>query len=109
MVSQNNLAMQLSAGQGVPKNETEAAQWFRKAAEQGVPGAQTNFGLLLARGHGVPQDYVEAFKFFNLAAAQGHANGAKNRDLIAPEMTKDQIAEGQKRATLFSPKREPGL
>ena len=74
-----------------------------------MPGAQANFGLLLAKGHGVPQDYVEAYKWFNLAAAQGHANGERNRDLLSPEMTKEQITEGQMRATLFAPKREPGL
>jgi hypothetical protein len=44
-----------------------------------------------------------------MAAARGHANAVKNRDLLAVEMTKEQIAEGQKRAALFSPKREPGL
>jgi TPR repeat protein len=68
-----------------------------------------NYGLLLAKGQGVPQDYVEAYKWFNLAAARGHSNAVKNRELLAAEMTKEQIADAQKRAALFSAKREPGL
>ena len=68
-----------------------------------------NYGLLLAKGQGVTQDYVEAYKFFNLAAAKGHENAARNRDLLAPQMTKDQLAEGQRRAAQFVAKREPGL
>ena len=104
-VAQNNLAMMLTSGQGLPKNEAEAVKWFRTAAEQGVPGAQTNYGLLLAKGRGVPQDYVEAYKWFNLAAAQGHANAVKNRDLLAAEMTKEQVADGQRRAAQFVARR----
>jgi TPR repeat protein len=101
--------MMYASGQGVTRDDAEAAKWFRHAAEQGVPGAQTNLGLLLAKGQGVPQDYVEAAKWFILAASRNHANALKNRDLLAAEMTKEQIAESQKRAAQFSAKREPGL
>jgi TPR repeat protein len=101
-VAQNNLGMIYAQGQGVAKSESEAAKWFSKAAEQGVPGAQMNLGLLLAKGQGVPQDYAEAYKWFNLASAQGHTNATRNRDLLALQMTKDQIAEGQKRAAQFA-------
>jgi TPR repeat protein len=55
------------------------------------------------------QDYVEAYKWFNLAASQGHAGAAKNRDLLAAELTKDQLAEAQRRSAGFVAKREPGL
>jgi TPR repeat protein len=108
-VAQNNLAMLQMSGQGMPKDEAEASRWFRRAAEQGVPGAQTNLGLLLAKGQGVPQDYLEAYQWFLLAASQGHGNAIKNRDLLAPQMTKEQIAEAQRRAARFVVAREPGL
>jgi TPR repeat protein len=40
-------------GRGVAQSETEAAQWYKKAAEKGLPEAQNNLGLMLAKGHGV--------------------------------------------------------
>ncbi len=41
-------------------------QWFRKAAEQGIAGAQSELGAFYANGHGVPQDYIQAHLWFNL-------------------------------------------
>jgi TPR repeat protein len=46
---------------------------YRKAAEQGVPDAQTNLGELCANGDGIPKDDVEAVKWFRKAAEQGDA------------------------------------
>ena len=37
-------------GQGVPQNYTEAAKWYRLAAEQGNAQAQYNLGFLYAEG-----------------------------------------------------------
>ena len=37
---QNNLGGMYATGRGVPQDETEAARWFRLAAEQGLAGAQ---------------------------------------------------------------------
>ena len=39
-VAQYDLGIMHFAGQGVPQNVAEATNWFRKAAEQGEPGAQ---------------------------------------------------------------------
>ena len=64
---------------------------------------------MLVKGSGLPQNFIEAFKWFNLAAGQGYQNAVKNRDLLAQQMTKEQIAEGQKRAAQFITEREPGL
>ncbi len=108
-IAQNNLALMLAQGRGTGRNDTEAVQWFRRAAQQGVPGAQTNLGLLLAQGRGAPADPVEALKWFLLAAAQGHASAIKDRDLLQPELTAEQIAEAQKRAAQFVSQRNPGL
>jgi TPR repeat protein len=55
---------------GVPLDDAEAMQWYRKAAEQGDKMAQANLGEMYAKGHGVPQDYVLAHKWLNLAAAE---------------------------------------
>jgi TPR repeat protein len=61
------------SGQGVPQDYREAAEWFRKAAEQGEAAAQSWLGSMYSHGRGLPQDYEEAAKWFRKAAEQGHA------------------------------------
>ena len=98
-----------STGEGVPQNDAEAVKWLRLAAEQGVARAQYTLGLNYALGQGVPQDYVEAHKWVNLAAAQSQGDEqtqyAKNRDLISEQMTPQQIAEAQRLAREWKPKK----
>jgi TPR repeat protein len=48
------------SGQGVPQDYTEAAKWYRKAAEQGDTEAQYNLGLAYTKGLGAPQGFVLA-------------------------------------------------
>ena len=38
------------SGLGVPEDDVEAAEWFRKAAEQGYAGGQCNLGVMYAEG-----------------------------------------------------------
>ncbi|MGA6994331.1 MAG: tetratricopeptide repeat protein [Candidatus Deferrimicrobiaceae bacterium] len=71
--AQTALAEMYRKGEGVPKNDAEAAKWYRKAAEQGVPEAQVNLGLMQANGQGVPKNYGEAVEWFSKAAEQGEA------------------------------------
>jgi hypothetical protein len=61
-------------GQGIPKDDSEAVKWYRKAAEQGHADAQYNLGVMYYKGQGVPQDYTEALKWYRKAAEQGHAD-----------------------------------
>jgi len=53
---------------------TQAAFWFRKAAEQGLADAQYNLGVLYNSGQGVPQDYAQAALWSRKAAEQGDAD-----------------------------------
>jgi S1-C subfamily serine protease len=55
-------------GLGVPHDLTEAAHWYRMAAEQNHTYAQFNLGILYADGIGVPRDPVESYRWFMLAA-----------------------------------------
>jgi uncharacterized protein len=43
-------------GDGVPKNATKAAEWFKKAAAQGDADAQFNLGVMYNTGEGVSRD-----------------------------------------------------
>jgi TPR repeat protein len=45
----------------------EAAQCFRKAADQGHAAAQLEFGVLCEKGQGVPQDFAEAMVWYRKA------------------------------------------
>ena len=52
---------------------SEAAKWYRKAAEHGHVGAQYSLGVCYSSGEGVNEDEVEAAKWYRKAAEQGHA------------------------------------
>ena len=111
--AQYNLGFIYSKGQGVPKDDTEAAKRWRKAAEQGYARAQYNLGFMYDKGRGVPKDSVLAHMWFNLAASRFHASeggkrelAVESRNLVASKMTPAQIAEAQRLAREWKPKKE---
>ena len=57
------------------------------------------------KGRGVSQDYVRAHMWINLAAATGDETARGDRDLITKKMTPAQIAEAQKLARRWCPKK----
>ena len=60
---------------GLDPNPTEAAKWYRKAAELGDAESQFHLGGMYKYGTGgLPQNRVEAEKWYRKAAEQGHAN-----------------------------------
>ncbi len=85
-------------GVGVPQDHAEAARWLRRAAEQGDPGGQIGLGSAYWSGLGVPEDHVEAHMWFNLAGAQGNEGAVEARDEVAEQLTREQLAEAQRRA-----------
>ena len=106
--SQVRLGDYYSESEGVTKNGTEAVKWYRKAAEQGDTTAQVRMGGACLSGEGVPQDFVEAYKWYNLAATQGEIGAGDIRDKLSQEMTREQIAEAQRRASKFFARKEKG-
>ena len=58
---------------GLGKDEVEAANWYRKAAEQGNAKGQRKLGMAYAIGLGLAKDEAEAVKWFRKAADQGFA------------------------------------
>jgi TPR repeat protein len=71
--AQCNLGVMYANGEGVPKNYTEAAKWYRLSAGQGNAAAQFNLGLMYSKGEGVQKDDAEAVKWYRLSAAQNNA------------------------------------
>jgi TPR repeat protein len=93
-------------GEGVAKDDAEAARWYRKAAEQGYAKAQFNLGFMYANGEGVAKNFVLAHMWWNLARAQGHEKASELVELLVKEMTKEQIAEAQRLATEWQEKHQ---
>lgn len=71
-VAQYNLGLLYANGQGVPKDDAQARQWYEKAAVQGHAAAQVNLGSLYDYGRGVPQDFKMAVKWYRRSANQGN-------------------------------------
>ena len=77
-VAQNALGLFYVHGQGVAQDYVEAANWFRKAAEQGYADAQFNLGVCYENGDGVTKDLAEAIKWYHKAAVQGDVGAQFN-------------------------------
>jgi TPR repeat protein len=97
--AQYNLGVMYANGEGVPQNASTSAEWYRKAAEQGHADAQFKLSASYYLDEGVSHNPVMAYVLANLAAAQGHEKGRELRDLFADELSRDQIAEGQRMAS----------
>ncbi|KAF9094387.1 hypothetical protein BGX23_002179 [Mortierella sp. AD031] len=65
-------------GRDVPRNFSEALEFYRKAGELGDATVQFQVGLLYNTGQGVKLDTIKAIEWYRKAAEQGHAM-AKNR------------------------------
>lgn len=72
-VAQRILGQRLARGEGVDKDEKEAAHWFRLAADQGSTEAQRYLAFALLHGRGVKEDVAEGIRRLRLAADAGDA------------------------------------
>ncbi|KAK5820680.1 hypothetical protein F5H01DRAFT_378071 [Linnemannia elongata] len=59
-------------GNGVPRDDQAAFDWYLQAAEQGDPIGQIRLGELYQYGQGVPQDYAQSLDWYLLAANRGN-------------------------------------
>lgn len=67
------MGLRYAEGDGVIKNDKEAAKWLEKAARHGLAEAQYHYGLALLQGRGVVQDYKAAFHWIEQPAQRGHS------------------------------------
>src|SRR6266404_3293110 len=105
--AQYNLGVCYANGQGVTEDDAESVKWFRKAAEQNLADAQYNLGICYDSGEGVAKDEVEAYKWWLLAAGQGNDDAKYNMTIVENKMSREQIAEGQRLARDFKPRKVP--
>lgn len=111
--AQYNLGSMYHKGEGVPRDFTETVKWYRRAAEQGVADAQYFLGAMYGTGQGVTQDNVLAYMWLTIAASRFPASDGDKRgmailngEIIASGLTPAQIAEAQRRAKEWQPKKE---
>ncbi|MEG1574599.1 MAG: tetratricopeptide repeat protein [Bacteroidales bacterium] len=71
--SQLMLAKIYLSGNGIEKNDSIAAAWYAKAAQNGIAEAQSELGKMYINAKGVARDYKEAAKWIKLAAEQNIA------------------------------------
>jgi hypothetical protein len=89
--AQLRLGMIFAGGEHVPQDHTQAAKWFRKAADQGNADGQVYLGHCYYEGHGVERDEIRAMVMFRLAAEQGHEQAIKFRDQGMKVLTKQDL------------------
>ncbi len=106
--AQEALGNRYETGNGVEQDYVEAAEWYRKAADQGVAKAQKELGNLYAKGRGVPRDYEEAY--FWLSLSTDPLSAGPNPDLAEVEgyIRPDQRADVERRLAEWKPSRKHG-
>ena len=106
--AQNALGMAYRIGWGVvPQDYPTSVEWYRLAAEQGRAEAQFHLGGTYGLGQGVPEDPIQAHKWPNLAASRMSGERfeeiKKTRDLLADEMSVDQLDTARRLAAEWRP------
>lgn len=108
--AQTKLGFMHEKGIRVPQDYYLAAMWYHRAAEQGDPRGQHHLGILYNKGFGVQVDLIEAYKWLNLAAARVRTADrgyyTRIRNAVASKLTYSELAEAQRRASLWRPEPE---
>lgn len=71
------LGYALYTGEGIAKDYTSAAMWFKRAANSGYPQSEYNLAYCYMEGHGVPRDYEKAQQWLLASARHGYAEAQK--------------------------------
>jgi len=88
-------------GEGVPRDDVQAMQWFLRAAEQGHVTAQATLGAYYWAGRGVPQDLSKAYFWSALALAEGDENSKSRLEGLASQMTQTQVSAARQQAEVW--------
>jgi uncharacterized protein len=70
---QFGMGLKFAADTGAAQDYRQAAEWYRKAADQNHSLAQFNLGVMYARGQGVARDAAQSALWFGKAAQLGDA------------------------------------
>ncbi len=107
--AQLNLATLYEHGQGVTRDEAKALWWLTQAASLGNADAQYRLGvqqhLACRTGRLGPavEGRIEALKWVRLSASQGCHGAVGACEFVALGMTREEVAESERRAGAFVP------
>ena len=80
--AQCRLGWMYDTGNGMAQSDTEAVNWYRRAADRGNAYAQCSLGVMFENGRGVGQNYAEAVRWYRQSAGQGNAYAQNNLGLL---------------------------
>lgn len=99
VAAQVQLGVIYLTGDGVPRDDGEAAKWLRKAADQDNAVAERYLAEMYFKGRGVTADNTEAAKLLQMAAQQGDAESEHN--LAVLYIQGEGVARNPKQAALW--------
>ena len=108
--AQLNLATLYEHGQGVARDEAKALRWLTKAAGLGNAEAQYRLGVQqhlacrTGRLAAAVEGRIEALKWVRLSASQGCHGAVGACEFVALGMTREEVAESERRAAAFVPR-----
>ena len=80
--SQYAMGVMAENGFGMPKNPSQAAAWYLKAAKQGNTDAQYNLGAMFEHGIGMPANPGQAAHWYRRAAEGGDIDALSNLGVL---------------------------
>jgi TPR repeat protein len=92
-------------GWGGAKDASEGARWVKEVAEQGNVEAQVLLAALFLTGEGVKKDETAAYMWLSVEGSRGDADAKRLRDILSRHMSSEQIANAEKLAKEWKPKR----
>lgn len=107
-MAQHNLALMYARGEGVDQDDGQAAHWFGRSAAQGNAAAQFYLGdrcfraSLALTEHAAAEALIESFKWLQLSSAQGYPNAETCRERVNLRMSREHVAEGNRRVYAFA-------
>jgi len=82
------IGVMYALGQGVPKDDQRAFEWYLRASLKGHPGAQSGIGWYYEVGRGVVGiDLVRAYMWYTLSAIGGDPDAAISLEEVVKKMT----------------------
>jgi Sel1 repeat len=94
-VAQTYVGEMYEKGLGVQPDYGRAAEWYRKAAEQGYARAQMNFGYLYEKGLGVEKDPMTASAWYRKAVGLSDAIAMDPASITTEERKELQELRGE--------------
>ncbi|WOJ89825.1 tetratricopeptide repeat protein [Methylocapsa polymorpha] len=107
--AQFELGLRFAEGRDRPRDLKLAAQWYEKAALQGLAKAQYRLATLYERGLGAPRDMARAVNLYLAAAAQGNMRAMHNLGVIAAAESSDGRPDYATAALWFAKAAEFGI